>query len=82
MLFHSLEFAVFFAALLALLGVTPRAARVQVLLGASLLFGFIWTRVSPSAAFFTGAGFALVATALLYLLFSSGNRTLNPNPEP
>jgi MFS family permease len=36
---------------------------------ASLLFGFIWTRVSPPAAFFTGAGFALVATALLYLLF-------------
>jgi MFS family permease len=40
-------------------------------LGASLLFGFIWTRVSPSAAFFTGAGFALTATALLYLMFSS-----------
>jgi MFS family permease len=40
-------------------------------LAASLLFGFIWTRVSPSAAFFTGAGFALTATALLYLMFSS-----------
>ena len=40
-------------------------------LGASLLFGFIWTRVSPPAAFFTGAGFALAATALLYLMFSS-----------
>ena len=36
---------------------------------ASLLFGFIWTRVSPEAAFFTGAGFALAATALLYSTF-------------
>jgi MFS family permease len=40
-------------------------------LGASLLFGFIWTHVSPPAAFFTGAAFALAATALLYLMFSS-----------
>jgi MFS family permease len=39
-------------------------------LAASLLFGFIWTHHTPSAAFFTGAGFALGATALLYLLFS------------
>jgi MFS family permease len=39
-------------------------------LGASLLFGYIWTRVSPPAAFYTGAGFALVATGLLYLTFS------------
>jgi MFS family permease len=38
---------------------------------ASLLFGYIWTRVSPHAAFFTGAGFALAATGLLYLTFSS-----------
>ena len=43
-------------------------------LGASLLFGFIWTRVSPHAAFFTGAGFALAATGLLYLTFSSTSR--------
>jgi MFS family permease len=40
-------------------------------LAASLLFGFIWTRVSPPAAFYTGAGFAVTATALLYLTFSS-----------
>ncbi|MGH9372772.1 MAG: MFS transporter, partial [Vicinamibacterales bacterium] len=40
-------------------------------LGASLLFGFIWTRVSPPAAFVTGAAFALAATALLYLMFST-----------
>jgi MFS family permease len=39
-------------------------------LGASLLFGYIWTHVSPPAAFYTGAGFALVATGLLYLTFS------------
>jgi MFS family permease len=37
-------------------------------LAASLLFGFIWTRVSPEAAFFTGAGLALSATALLPLV--------------
>jgi hypothetical protein len=36
----------------------------------SVMFGLIWTRVSPAAAFFTGAGLALAATALLYLLFS------------
>jgi MFS family permease len=38
---------------------------------ASLLFGFVWTRGSPRAAFVTGAGFALAATALLYSLFRS-----------
>ena len=38
-------------------------------LAASLLFGAIWTRVSPAAAFYTGAGFALAATALLVLTF-------------
>lgn len=36
----------------------------------SLMFGVIWTRVSPSAAFFTGAAVAAVATGLLYSLFS------------
>ena len=41
-------------------------------LAASLLFGFIWTRVSPPAAFLTGAGFALAATALLYLCSLAG----------
>jgi MFS family permease len=40
-------------------------------LAASVLFGFIWTRVSPSAAFLTGGAIAMVATLLLYLLFSS-----------
>jgi MFS family permease len=34
-------------------------------LAASLLFGFVWTRISPEAAFFTGAGLALLATILL-----------------
>jgi MFS family permease len=43
-------------------------------LAASLLFGFIWTHVSPPAAFYTGAGFAAAATALLYLMFSSESR--------
>lgn len=40
-------------------------------LAASVLFGFIWTRVSPPAAFLTGAAFAVTATALLYLMFSA-----------
>jgi MFS family permease len=34
-------------------------------LAASLLFGFLWTRVSPEAAFLTGACLALLATILL-----------------
>ena len=38
-------------------------------LGASLLFGAIWTRVSPPAAFFTGSALAVAATVLLYLMF-------------
>jgi len=38
---------------------------------ASVLFGYVWTRVSPQAAFTTGAAFALGATALLYFLFPS-----------
>ena len=44
-------------------------------LGASLLFGAIWTRVSPPAAFLTGAGFALSATALLYWMVSARHET-------
>ena len=39
-------------------------------LAASLIFGAIWTRVSPQAAFLTGAGLALAASVLLYLAFS------------
>jgi MFS family permease len=39
-------------------------------LAASLLFGAIWTRVSPAAAFLTGACLALAASLLLYLAFS------------
>jgi MFS family permease len=38
-------------------------------LAASVMFGAIWTRVSPQAAFYTGALLALLATTLLYLLF-------------
>ncbi len=38
-------------------------------LSASLLFGLIWTRVSPSAAFLTGATLAVLATVLLQLMF-------------
>ena len=42
---------------------------------ASLLFGFIWTRVSAQAAFLTGSGLALVATVCLSLLPSDAART-------
>ena len=37
-------------------------------LAASLIFGLIWTRISPAAAFFTGAALAVAATLLLYFL--------------
>jgi MFS family permease len=36
---------------------------------ASVLFGLIWTRVSPQAAFYAGAALAGIATLLLYFLF-------------
>jgi MFS family permease len=39
-------------------------------LAASVIFGAIWTRVSPAAAFLTGACLALAASLLLYLAFS------------
>jgi MFS family permease len=38
-------------------------------LAASLIFGALWTRVSPQAAFLTGAGLALLASALLFTMF-------------
>jgi MFS family permease len=41
-------------------------------LAASLLFGWIWTHVSPHAAFLTGAGLALLASVLLFGLFPRG----------
>ena len=47
-------------------------------LAASLLFGFLWTRVSPEAAFHTGAAIALVSTLLLYLMFSRRSDEAHP----
>ncbi len=44
-------------------------------LAASLIFGAIWTRVSPQAAFLTGAGLALAASLLLYLAFSNAQNS-------
>jgi MFS family permease len=43
-------------------------------LAASLLFGLIWTRVSPPAAFLTGAALAVAASALLYWLSPPGTQ--------
>jgi MFS family permease len=37
-------------------------------LAASLLFGLLWTRISPRAAFFTGAALALLASMMLVLV--------------
>lgn len=37
-------------------------------LAASVLFGLLWTFISPAAAFLTGAGLALIAAALLALM--------------
>jgi MFS family permease len=50
-------------------------------LASSLMFGVIWTRVSPQAAFLTGAAVALVAIGLLYLLFSLQTDEENPRHE-
>jgi MFS family permease len=44
-------------------------------LAASLIFGAIWTRVSPQAAFLTGACLALAASLLLYLAFSNAQNS-------
>ena len=44
-------------------------------LAASLLFGLLWTRVSPRAAFLTGAALALAAGALLAAVGGG------PNPD-
>ncbi len=41
-------------------------------LAASLVFGWIWTHVSPHAAFLTGAALALLASVLLFVLFPRG----------
>lgn len=38
---------------------------------ASLIFGVIWTRVSPHAAFLTGAGLAIAAAVLVVSMFRS-----------
>jgi MFS family permease len=43
-------------------------------LAASLLFGFIWTRVSPSAAFAIGGSLALAAAGLLATLGETRDR--------
>ena len=40
-------------------------------LAASLIFGALWTHVSPQAAFLTGAGLAILASALLFTMFSA-----------
>ena len=44
-------------------------------LAASLVFGAIWTRVSPAAAFLAGASLALAASVLLYLTFSDAKNS-------
>jgi MFS family permease len=47
-------------------------------LAASVVFGFVYERISPSAAFTMGATFALIATGLLAMTPTA--RTLNPEP--
>ena len=41
----------------------------------SVIFGIIWTKVAPDAAFFTGAALATLATVLLYFLIPDGPNT-------
>jgi MFS family permease len=47
----------------------------------SVMFGVIWTRVSPSAAFLTGAAVALAAIGLLYSLFPPPRNEENTRHE-
>jgi MFS family permease len=48
-------------------------------LPASLIFGFIWTKVSSMAAFMTGAGIAVAA--ILMLLFLRQGKMIRTNPN-
>lgn len=41
-------------------------------LAASVIFGAIWTRISPHAAFLTGASLAVAASVLLFTMFPAG----------
>ena len=41
-------------------------------LAASLVFGAIWTRISPHAAFLTGASLAVIASLLLFVAVPAG----------
>ena len=50
-------------------------------LASSLMFGVIWTRVSPQAAFLTGGAVALLAIGLLYCLFSLQTNEENPRHQ-
>jgi MFS family permease len=49
-------------------------------LAASLIFGAIWTRVSPHAAFLTGAALAIVAAVSLFTMF--GDKRPGAHPVP
>jgi len=49
-------------------------------LAASLIFGAIWTRISPHAAFLTGASLAVVASLLLFMAIPE--RTREPERSP
>ena len=49
-------------------------------LAASLIFGAIWTRISPHAAFLTGASLAVLASLLL--LMAIPERTREPEHSP
>jgi MFS family permease len=42
-------------------------------LAASLIFGAIWTRISPHAAFLTGAALAISASVLLFTMFGDNS---------
>ena len=42
---------------------------IKVLDLSSVVFGLIWTRISPEGAFLAGAVLAVAATLLLYFLF-------------
>jgi MFS family permease len=50
-------------------------------LGASLIFGAIWTRISPHAAFLTGASLAVMASLLLFMAMPGATRGPQRSPS-
>jgi MFS-type transporter involved in bile tolerance (Atg22 family) len=51
-------------------------------LPASVLFGLIWDRIAPSAAFITGGSLAIAAAVVLMLVVPGGRAGVTPAGGP